>query len=279
MIRYRTEAVVIEGEDVMCHSRISRILGTALLALGFLPAAFAQTPGYGFTVMVPIVAQTGSYQSSVYLHNAMTYAVTLSVTYSGATGSATPGQLSCPSVMVPGNTVVGTSLAALCPSLNAGSNFGALLFDGGTHAAYTRSQTPAGNGFSVEGISEFGYCGSDIRSVLGLTRQAAPPTYQSNCFVWNREARPARVVITLLHGDGTWIADDILELGANEQIRMLDVFAVLGAPPGDYANVRVTFESIVPIGGGTPASVVSFCTVQNNTTFDADFRIGKCHYF
>jgi hypothetical protein len=263
----------------MCDLRMGRILGMALLTLGFLPAASAQTPGYGFTVIVPIVAQTGSYQSSVHLHNSMTYAVTLSVTYSGGTGSATPGQVSCPSVLVPGNAVVSTSLTALCPSLNAGANYGALLFDGGSHAAYTRAQTPAGIGFSVEGVSDFGYCGSQIHSVLGLTRQAALPTYQSNCFVWNREARPARVVVTLLHGDGTWIADDILVLAENEFVRMLDVFAVLGAPTGDYANVRATFESIVPLGGGGPATVVSFCTVQNSSTFDADFRIGKCHYF
>jgi hypothetical protein len=264
----------------MRKSAVSRILGVALLVLGFVPTASAQRLGYDFRVAVPIVAQTGSYQSSIYLHNATTNVITLAVTYSGATGSVTPGQVSCPNVMVPADAVVGTSLTALCPSLNVGANYGALSLEGGTHAAYTRAQTPQGNGFSVEGFIDFSYYCSNgaVQSALGLIRQAAPPTFQSNCFVWNREARPARVVFTLLQTDGAWIADDILVLGSSELVRILDVFAALGAPSGDYANVRATFESIVPIGGGSPATIMAYCTVQNNSTFDADFRIAKCQY-
>ena len=54
--------------------------------------------------------------------------------------------------VAPGNTVK-TSLTALCPTLNAGSNFGVLIsaFAGGsgTYVLYSRVQTPEGNGFSI----------------------------------------------------------------------------------------------------------------------------------
>jgi len=43
-------------------------------------------------------------------------------------------------------------------------------------------------------------------------------------------------------------------------------------------NVRATFESIVPVAGGAPVLFVASCTVQNNTWFDADFRIAKFHF-
>lgn len=60
-------------------------------------------------------------------------------------------------------------------------------------------------------------------------------------------------------------------------IRLLDVFGSLNAPAGDYDNVRAVFESIVPVGGGTSIQFTAACTVQNNTSFDADFRVAKAH--
>jgi hypothetical protein len=44
----------------------------------------------------------------------------------------------------------------------------------------------------------------------------------------------------------------------------------VGAPAGDYSNVRANFS--VTSGGG---ALVSLCTVQESTFFGADFRIGK----
>jgi hypothetical protein len=137
-------------------------------------------------------------------------------------------------------------------------------------------QTPSGNGFSVEGIFDPPSCGT-VRDVLGLVRQAAAPTYQSNCFVQNRESRNGRVVVTLATGNGQSIAANIEDLQPGEMIRLLDVFATLGAPDGDYDNVRASFESITPLGGGYPVNFSAGCTVQNNTSFDADFRIAKAH--
>jgi hypothetical protein len=52
-------------------------------------------------------------------------------------------------------------------------------------------------------------------------------------------------------------------------VRVLDIFAHAGLPSGDYDGMRVLFWS-----AATPA-VSAFCTVQDNTSFSADFRIGK----
>jgi hypothetical protein len=54
-------------------------------------------------------------------------------------------------------------------------------------------------------------------------------------------------------------------------VRILDVFASVGAPAGDYSNMMARFAE----SGAGEASFVGFCTVQNNTSFDADFRIAK----
>ena len=54
-------------------------------------------------------------------------------------------------------------------------------------------------------------------------------------------------------------------------------FADVGAPAGDYVNVRASFESIVPFAGGGAVSFTAACPVQTSTSFDADFRIAKFH--
>jgi hypothetical protein len=263
----------------MRASAIASIARAAALLGCLVPPAGAQALGYSWGAIVPVLAQTGSYQSSIYIHSPSTAPISVTPTYTGALGSATAGKVECPPIAVSVDSVFASSLAALCPALNPGTNFGGLELQGSGSeiTAYTRAETPAGNGFSVEGfeIDTF-YCGTRTRTVTGLVRQEAPPTYQSNCFLWNRLEQPARIVITLLAGNGSLLADDIVDVASGTFVRMLDIFAALGSPPGDYGNVRVTFESIVPIGGGTPTDVVAFCTVQNNSTFDADFRMSKC---
>ena len=51
--------------------------------------------------------------------------------------------------------------------------------------------------------------------------------------------------------------------------RILDVFAVAAA--GDYNDAQIKFDELSP---DEPA-LLTFCTVQDNTSFGADFRIGK----
>jgi hypothetical protein len=251
------------------------------VALAFAGIASAQQLGYNFNFTLPIVAETQSYHSTIYVHNPKLATLTVTFTYIGATTSATPGTSTCgPLDVAPGNTVK-TSLTALCPALNVGSNFGVLMSaftgGGGTYALYSRVQTPEGNGFSIEGMVANTCCGT-VSEVIGLVRQAAPPTFQSNCFISNQEPRAGRIVLTLASGDGQVIASQIIDVKAMEFIRLLDVFATLNAPSGDLDNVRATFESIVPVGGGAPVLFVASCTVQNNTSFDADFRIAKFHF-
>ena len=62
-------------------------------------------------------------------------------------------------------------------------------------------------------------------------------------------------------------------MGANGTTRLSDVFTVAGAADGDHSNVRAEFSQGVDTVGNPSFS--AFCTVQNNTSFDADFRIAK----
>ena len=255
----------------------------ACVLLTTTSALSAQSLIYAYNLTIPLVAETPSYQSAIYIHNASTGMATVSVTYNGATGSATPGVTTCPSVQIAANAVFKASLTTLCPGINPGSNFGVISANYGGccnyMAMYSRAQTPAGNGFSVEGVQENLYCcGSTLREAIGLSRQAAAPTFQTNCFIWNADAlRAGRLVVTLLTGDGQLIADDIVNLQAGEFVRLLDVFAAIGAAAGDYSNARAQFQSITPISGGSPVTFVASCTLQNSTSFDADFRLAKYH--
>jgi hypothetical protein len=259
---------------------MGRLLSSAaaLCCAAFCAVAGAQQLGYSsYGLSLPIVAQTPSYASTIFVHNPGATTIGINFTYQGATTSATPGTTTCQTLQVAPGNVVKISLGELC-ALNAGSNFGALItgYSSWTYALYSRVETPSGNGFSIEGMLDSTCCGA-IREVIGLRRQAAAPTFQSNCFMQNSEGRVGRVVVTLASGTGELIATQIFDLQSNEFIRLLDVFSALNAAAGDYDNVRASFESIVPVGGGTPIPFVASCTVQNSTSFDADFRVAKAH--
>lgn len=238
--------------------------------------------GYGYypPFGLPVVAETASYTSTIYLHNPGPYIQNVKWTFQGATSSATPGTTQCPPLELQPGVVLKTSLSAVCP-LNPGANFGALtitdnlIYQG--IAMYSRIETPSGNGFSVEGTIATTCC-NYVAQVIGLKRQAAAPTYQSNCFVHNEEPRIGRVVVTLATGIGGLVASTLIDLQPNEVIRLLDVFDSLNAPAGDYDNISATFEAIVPVAGGQPVNFSAACTVQNSTSFDADFRIAKGHF-
>jgi hypothetical protein len=49
------------------------------------------------------------------------------------------------------------------------------------------------------------------------------------------------------------------------------VFAAAGAAPGDHTNVRAQFTRT----SAETLDLIGFCTVQDNTSFGADFRIAK----
>jgi hypothetical protein len=55
--------------------------------------------------------------------------------------------------------------------------------------------------------------------------------------------------------------------------RYLDIYAASGAPAGDHDNTTVTFQKLQAEQFAN--TLIAFCTVQDNTSFGADFRIAK----
>ena len=256
------------------HKKV--LAGMAVVVSAVVPPTAAQIAAQGAIVTVPVVAQTGTYGSSVFIHNPNGVTVPIDVEDIGADGSATPGLVSCTTINVGANTTVEQSLTQLCP-LNAGSNFGRLTFEEGAttnrpFTVYSRVESFSGNGFSVEGFPIGQITGLNGSSwVNGLRRQAAAPGYQSNCFVGALN-ESVTIDLRLRSSNNTQIGiTQTFNLGASQMIRLVDVFQAVGAPAGDYANVRAEFAE----NGAGQAGFIGFCTVQNNTSFDADFRIAK----
>lgn len=238
--------------------------------------ASAQVAMHGTIVTVPIVVQSGTYGSAVFIHNPNFVPINISVAYVGGDGSATPGLTGCPVLNVPANTTLQRSLTQLC-TLNPGSNFGRLRLyelngDNQPFSVYSRVEAFSGNGFSIEGYPVGHITGTiGFSWVNGLRRQAAAPGYQSNCFIGSMN-EAVTVRLRLFNSTGTQLGStQTYSLSQHQMIRLLDVFSAVGAPAGDYSNVRAQF---LENGTGEPG-FIAFCTVQNNTSFDADFRIAK----
>ena len=227
-------------------------------------------------MVVPIVAHTGSYKSEVYVRSANTDTLTLNVDFYEADTSTNPYPQFCGPFVIPANSSRLLSVDTQC-TLGPGPHFGTLVLTetigSGAHpfAVFSRSHTPAGAGFSVEGVP-LTFFGSAAKAVDGLKRTSTAPNYLSNCFV----AAPGEALdyrIDLSTGDGAVIGQPILgSLLSHHVRRHLDVLATAKAPVGDYTNVRATFTRTSP---GTSSPLIGFCTMQESVTFGADFRIAK----
>jgi hypothetical protein len=259
------------------NTRITtHFLAAFLAAAGMGSPAHAQSTYGGASLLaVPVVARTASYDSTLFLFGAASN-VTMAATYVGADGTTYAGPHACNSVAVAAGATVSTTVGALCPGLPAGSQFGMLLLTDISPTpqpqrvtAYSRVQTPGGDGFSIEGFPVWTF-DSNTTHVTGLRRAAAAPGYQANCFVGS-VGEAVSGTLTLYDAAGVPSAPLAFSLGANQLIRYLDVFAAVGLPAGDYSNYRATFAPTTPLG---PA-LLAFCTLQNNTSFDADFRVAK----
>lgn len=246
-------------------------------ALAICGSAQAQSPnGYASIVDIPVVVNSSTFTTDLYVH-AASGATTISVTYHGGVGTPT-GVIACSNITLASNESGRYDLGSLCGLSNAQSNFGRLrLYELSTSnlpfAAYARVQSFSGNGFSVEGFPVGNLAGSQgTQYVQGLRRQAGAPGYQSNCFIASLN-EAVDVFWRLENGTtGATIGSSTTQtLAANQVVRILDVFTARGAPAGDYSNVRANFSEN---GAGEPG-FVAYCTVQNNTSFDADFRIAK----
>lgn len=251
-----------------------------LLACLLLPGAAAHastTAGAGTVMVIPVVAQTTSYTTEVTVYNPQSASITLNVKFYEAKTSFSPGLKTCTQVTAASGRSVAFSIAAQCAGLIdlTKNHHGMLILEDSAAEkvnyffAYSRSQTPGGNGFSVSAFPIGNFSGQNAR-ILGLKRQAGAPIYQTNCFV-GALGEAVDYSINLNDGStGAAIGNAVTgSLLPYEMNRHLDIFAAAAAPAGDYSNVRATFNNT---NAGEPA-FVALCTVQESTFFGADFRI------
>lgn len=258
--------------------RTAKVISAAFVVAAGIGAAQAQsTAASGSVIVVPVVAQTTSYTSEVTVQNPNASPIIVNVTLHQGhdPAGANPGSIVCSPVVVAAGASVPFSLPDQCPGLATGNHFGMLVLSDAAvqqtnvFFAYSRTQTPGGNGFSVEGFPIGAFSGA-VATVAGLKRQAAAPTYQTNCFV-GALSEGANYQVALHDGAGNVIGATSGALQPFEMIRLFDVFEAAGVTPGDRSNVSAEFSQD---SSDFPA-LVGFCTVQESTFFGADFRIAK----
>ena len=273
---------------------------SALVLLGFGGQAKAQTTdGYHSIQVFPVVVDTAAFAQQFNFTTPSLFPVVVKSRFfpGDATPQAATGPVTCNNVTIPANGVITVaSLRTLCPSLVAGSAFGFLHMqaqdssdgmysDIPVFAAYSRVSNPQGNGFSVESFaaSTFTSATTVVNGLRRLSAGPSSPAFQTNCFVAN---------MNQLDPDGPPLAkavDYTMSIGANQYtatlnllpgqfVRLLDVFAAVGAPAGDYNNIAAVFRAQGSLADPNRPGLMSFCTVQDNTSFGADFRIGKAAY-
>ncbi len=267
--------------------QIALASGFGLLAMaGTTPALAQSTDGFHAIQIFPVVVDSGTFtQSFIFKNPDPANAVTVSTIYFPADGTTQSGNTDCASITIPaGGQRVFSSLRGICPTLAAGNQFGFLYTavtgtTQGLYAGFSRASTSAGLGFTVEAFPAHTFTSANT-IVTGLRRRAASsgsPAFQTNCFVGNlHDATPflnlnSTINYTLRNSAGASIGSGSMQMTPGHLIRMLDIFATAGAPAGNYDDASIEFEEA---GTGEPG-LMTFCTVQDNTNFGADFRIGK----
>ncbi|MDZ4325319.1 MAG: hypothetical protein U1A73_09935 [Pseudomonas sp.] len=274
-------------------NRIKNIHLLAACALGLGMAAGAanaqSTDGYHSVQVFPAVAHTPSFTQRFSFHNPdLLNALTITPKYYPSNGTTqAPNHIDCPTFNIPaGKTVTFLTLLQMCPTLATalatGSQFGFLYTSStssGPYAGFSRAATPQGNGFTVEAFPASTFTSADS-FVNGIRRAAATPsspTYQTNCFMANlNEVTPAgtatTIHYTLYNSSSAVIGSGDVVLSPGQHVRLSDIFTVGGAPAGDHIDASIRFEELNP---NEEPSLMTFCTVQENTTLGADFRIAK----
>jgi hypothetical protein len=252
-----------------------------LVVAGALCAALASTGAFGqtafgasSTIVFPVVASTSTFVGTVTLYNPNLSDLTVHLDYFDANNLATAGAKVCNDVVIPANLSVQFTLGDQC-ALEPGSHFGVLVVADSAGAnpivGYSRTENNAGAGFSIEAFPLDNFATGQSNAV-GLKQSAAPPTYQTNCFVTSLGSAVTYDLKLIDGTTGAQIGNTVSgSLNAFEQFRYLDVFAAASAPPGDYSNVRAQFIRTSAV----PQPLIGFCTVQDSVSFGADFRIGK----
>lgn len=251
----------------------------ALSGVALAGTAMAQSAsGYATLIRVPVAVNTATFSTTLNIHNPNAQTINVGVVYYGAVGTTSPGPLTCATQNIASGATRQVTLASLCGFGIGTSNFGHLRLQelniqNVPFAVYSRVSTFGGDGFSVEGFPIGSITGSQgANYATGLRRQAGAPGYQSNCFVASM-AEPVEVLWRLQDSTGTQIgSDQSTVLAADQMVRFLDVFQAVGAPAGNYSNVTARFAESTAFN---EPGYMAFCTVQNNTSFDADFRFAK----
>jgi hypothetical protein len=250
-------------------------------ALGATPAVAQTAFASSTTIVFPVVASTATFTTTVTLYNPNGSDVTVGLDYFDAINQAeadTSGQKPCNDVVVPANGSV-----AFTWRRSARSGRGLAFRSAGR--LRQRGREPdlrllahgeqcerrlLDRRFSLADLT------TDTTNVIGLRGSTSPaPVYQSNCFV-TAQADAITYDMKLFDGaTGAQIGSTVSgALNAFEQIRYLDVFSpsVANAPAAtDFSNVRAEFTR-TSVGS---QQMVAFCTVQDNATFGADFRIAQ----
>ena len=263
-------------------------LAAGLCAAGLTSHAVqAQTTDGFHTIQVfPVVVDSASFTQKFTFRNRNGTTINVSPTYFPGGGSQTLA-LSCPTFTISGDSDrTFNTLRDICPTLAAGSQFGFLYtYETNStnmpYSGFSRVANPQGNGFSVEAFAAKEFT-SATSTVPGLRREAATasnPAFQTNCFigVMNDYSGPATTTVPVqvtVYSSANAVLGSTLNLNIvpGTLTRLLDVFNSVGAPAGNHITARMeVFENL---GAGEPG-IMAFCTVQDNTSFGADFRIAK----
>jgi hypothetical protein len=264
-----------------CKGSVAPFARRALAAavVGYISAntALAQTSfASAGQVVIPVAANISVYHTQVFVRNPNAGPMTVNVLYYQSNDATPPAGLrSCAQVSLAAGQSANFDLGAQCGLNGVDDDFGMLVLEDAApgmpneFVAYSRTQTPDGIGFSVEGFPT-DYFAAGPSDVLGLQRMAAAPNYRSNCFIGSL-ANPVNWQLQLVQsGSETVIGSTSGSLGAFQTTRLLDVFSVVGLA-GDFSDVRATFSTS---DAGQPAFVGS-CTLETSSNGSADFRIAK----
>jgi hypothetical protein len=265
-------------------------LATALCAMGAIGAgtAFAQsTDGFHTIQVFPIVVDTASFAQRFNFRNPNPNILSMNVKYFPADGTTGP-ILNCGTKLIAADSdITYASVRDLCPGLNPGSQFGFLYtYEVNTannpYSGYSRISNPQGQGFSVEAFPAHTLT-SATSTVTGVRRLAATglnPAFHTNCFLGNinllnTPAVPitdAEIDVRVYNSADVQVGSTLrINVLPGRMVRLFDVFDAVGAPLGDYNDARVEFSE----QGQAEPGHFGFCTVQDNTSLGADFRIAK----
>ncbi len=278
--------------------RISIAFGLAAVFL--LPGgnALAQsTDGYHSIQIFPMVVDTASFAQRYNFRNPNLVPIVIKTKYfpANTTSQANIGPLSCNDINIPaGKSLAIVGLRTLCPGLvsQVGSQFGFLHMSEQTNAsltfaAFSRVTNPQGNGFTVEAFPAHTFTSADgvINGLRRLAATANSPTFQTNCFIGNLNelANPlppgspstTKVHYTLYSNASAVLGQGDEFLKPGQFLRMSEIFSYAGAPAGDFDDAYIKIEELNTDTALGEPGIISFCTVQESTTFGADFRIGK----